>query len=61
MVAPASLQIAHDFNITSTVVMAMTTSVFVLGYCEHSFISLSMVLSSYALNVLAVGPLVCSL
>ena len=60
MVAPASLQIAHDFKITSAVLVAMNTSVFVLGYCEHSFISLSMVLS-YALHALAVGPLVCSL
>ena len=60
MVAPASLQIAHDFKINSTVLVAMTTSVFVLGYCEHSLISLSMVLS-HALHTLAVGPLVCSL
>jgi hypothetical protein len=32
MVAPATQQIAHEFGITSTVIIAMTTSVFVLGY-----------------------------
>ncbi|KAF9044167.1 MFS polyamine transporter [Panaeolus papilionaceus] len=32
MVAPASAQVAREFGITSTVMMAMTTSVFVLGY-----------------------------
>ncbi|KJA21691.1 hypothetical protein HYPSUDRAFT_77725 [Hypholoma sublateritium FD-334 SS-4] len=32
MVAPASEQIAHQFGVQSTVIIAMTTSVFVLGY-----------------------------
>jgi len=32
MVAPATVQIAHEFGITSTAIIAMTTSVFVLGY-----------------------------
>ncbi|KAF8623256.1 hypothetical protein AX17_007502 [Amanita inopinata Kibby_2008] len=32
MVAPASAQIAHQFHVTNAVLMAMTTSVFVLGY-----------------------------
>ncbi|KJA23932.1 hypothetical protein HYPSUDRAFT_184646 [Hypholoma sublateritium FD-334 SS-4] len=32
MVAPASAQIAQRFDVTSTVLVAMTTSVFVLGY-----------------------------
>ncbi|THH06070.1 hypothetical protein EW145_g4340 [Phellinidium pouzarii] len=32
MVAPATDQIAEQFGITSTVVIAMTTSIFVLGY-----------------------------
>jgi hypothetical protein len=32
MVAPAAEQIAHEFGITSTAIIAMTTSVFVLGF-----------------------------
>jgi len=32
MVAPATEQIAHEFGITSTAMIAMTTSVFVLGF-----------------------------
>jgi len=32
MVAPAAEQIAHGFGITSTAIIAMTTSVFVLGF-----------------------------
>ncbi|KAF8154426.1 MFS polyamine transporter [Crassisporium funariophilum] len=32
MIAPASEQVARQFGITSTVLIAMTTSVFVLGY-----------------------------
>ena len=32
MIAPASGQVAERFNIHSTVILAMTTSVFVLGY-----------------------------
>ena len=32
MVAPATAQIAQEFGITSTAIIAMTTSVFVLGY-----------------------------
>ncbi|TFK37877.1 MFS polyamine transporter [Crucibulum laeve] len=32
MIAPASAQVAQDFGITSSVLIAMTTSVFVLGY-----------------------------
>ncbi|PPQ92011.1 hypothetical protein CVT25_004868 [Psilocybe cyanescens] len=32
MIAPTFEQIAHHFEITSTVIIAMTTSVFVLGY-----------------------------
>ncbi|KAM6494593.1 MFS polyamine transporter [Amanita muscaria] len=32
MVAPASNQIAHDFNINSTALIEMTTSVFLLGF-----------------------------
>jgi hypothetical protein len=39
MIAPASGQLAEQFGIDSTVVLAMTTSVFVLGYggtcCIH--------------------------
>ena len=40
MVAPASRQIAQQFGITSTVLIAMTVSVFVLGY---GVLSLSLV------------------
>uniref|UniRef100_A0A8H8CER2 Major facilitator superfamily (MFS) profile domain-containing protein n=1 Tax=Psilocybe cubensis TaxID=181762 RepID=A0A8H8CER2_PSICU len=32
MIAPASDQVAHDFGITNDVLIAMTTSVFLLGY-----------------------------
>jgi hypothetical protein len=32
MIAPASRQLAERFDIHSTVILAMTTSVFVLGY-----------------------------
>ena len=32
MIAPASEQLAEQFDIHSTVLLAMTTSVFVLGY-----------------------------
>ena len=32
MIAPASAQLAKDFGITSSVVEAMVTSVFILGY-----------------------------
>jgi hypothetical protein len=35
MIAPASRQLAERFNIHSTVILAMTTSVFVLGYGGH--------------------------
>jgi hypothetical protein len=34
MVAPATDQIAHEFGITSPVLIAMSTSVFVIGYGE---------------------------
>lgn len=34
MVAPATEQIAREFGIQSSVVIAMTTSVFVLAYGE---------------------------
>jgi hypothetical protein len=32
MIAPASRQVAEQFDIRGTVILAMTTSVFVLGY-----------------------------
>lgn len=35
MVAPATEQIAREFGITNTVIIAMTTSVFVLAFGEH--------------------------
>lgn len=37
MVAPAASQIAMDFGITSDVLIAMTTSVFVLGFGKPYF------------------------
>lgn len=35
MVAPATEQIAREFGITNTVIIAMTTSVFVLAFGEY--------------------------
>lgn len=35
MVAPATEQIAREFGISNTVIIAMTTSVFVLAFGEH--------------------------
>lgn len=37
MVAPASAQVAEQFNITSPALIAMTTSIFVLGYCRYPY------------------------
>jgi hypothetical protein len=37
MVAPATEQIAQQFGITNNVLMAIITSVFVLGYCTFLF------------------------
>jgi hypothetical protein len=58
MVAPAASQIAIDFGITSTVLIAMTTSVFVLGFGKPR---LRAKVESLADTVIksAVGPLVC--
>ena len=36
MIAPATAQVAREFGITNNVLIAMTTSVFVLGYGKHS-------------------------
>lgn len=36
MIAPASEQVAHRFGITDTVIIAMLTSIFVLGYGKLS-------------------------
>lgn len=38
MVAPATEQIAREFGITSSVVLAMSVSIFVLAYGEQSFL-----------------------
>jgi hypothetical protein len=35
MIAPASRQLAERFDIHSTVLLAMTTSIFVLAYGAH--------------------------
>jgi hypothetical protein len=35
MIAPASTQLAERFDIHSSVLLAMTTSVFILGYGEY--------------------------
>lgn len=32
MIAPATVQVAKDFGITNNVLIAMTTSIFILGY-----------------------------
>ena len=37
MIAPAADQVAEQFGITSNVLVAMTTSIFVLGYGEQYF------------------------
>ena len=37
MIAPAAAQVAEDLNITSNVLIAMTTSIFILGYGELLF------------------------
>lgn len=38
MIAPAASQVAEQFGITSSVLVAMTTSIFVLGYGEYYFL-----------------------
>lgn len=54
MIAPASEQLASQFGITNAVVMAMTTSVFVLGYGELTMTSMML----YLLKLdIAFGPL----
>ena len=35
MIAPAAAQVAEELGITSNVLVAMTTSIFVLGYGEY--------------------------
>ena len=35
MIAPAAAQVAEEFGITSNVLVAMTTSIFILGYGEY--------------------------
>lgn len=37
MIAPATRQMARDFGITSPAIIALTTSVFVLGYGENGY------------------------
>ena len=37
MIAPAAAQVAEEFGITSNVLVAMTTSIFILGYGECFF------------------------
>jgi hypothetical protein len=35
MIAPAANQVAEQFGITSNVLIAMTTSIFILGYGKY--------------------------
>ena len=35
MIAPAAAQVAEEFGITNNVLVAMTTSIFILGYGEY--------------------------
>ena len=35
MIAPAAVQVAEQLNITSNALVAMTTSIFILGYGEY--------------------------
>ena len=37
MIAPASAQVAEQLGITSNVLVAMTTSIFILGYGEYTY------------------------
>ena len=55
MIAPASTQLAEEFGITSNVLMAMATSVFVLGYGESFCRVFLFVILNYYLK--AIGPL----
>jgi len=47
MVAPASRQIAEQFGVTSSVLIAMTVSVFVLGFGMLSVLRVKMKLIQY--------------
>lgn len=40
MIAPAAAQVAEQLGITSNALVAMTTSIFILGYGEYLFILL---------------------
>ena len=53
MIAPASDAVARQFGVTNNVLMAMTTSIFVLAYGEESVI----LLPCYAYLRAAIGPL----
>src|SRR6266550_3231509 len=55
MVAPASETIAEQFHITSQAIVAMTTSIFILGYGEYQITPRHSVTDPIA----AIGPLVC--
>lgn len=59
MIAPASGQLAERFDIHSTVLLAMTTSIFVLGYGAYLSSSHTTrgVCSSHASAAIAFGPL----
>ena len=64
MIAPAAAQVAEDLGITSNALVAMTTSIFILGYGEYYIFP---VLrwphhDSYYLlfSWIAIGPLVCT-
>lgn len=55
MIAPATNQLAAQFNIHSSAIIALTTSIFVLAYGESSFIQRFDFVSD--LKWTAIGPL----
>lgn len=49
MIAPAANQVAEQFGITNNVLVAMTTSIFVLGYGKY-FVYVRGVLADFHLT-----------
>ena len=60
MIAPAAAQVAEEFGITSNVLVAMTTSIFILGYGEYFLLRSARPRFSTIFSRIAIGPLVCS-
>ena len=60
MIAPAAAQVAEEFGITSNVLVAMTTSIFILGYGEYFLLRSARPRFLTFFSRIAIGPLVCS-